>query len=241
VTPAQRSDSPQESAEPASKRQKGTRGVAQPVKTPATAAKNKTPITKPTSTPGLKVATTTDSPATPTAAPSKLARRLASIVAGASLPKTKAEARAAATEHHTRLLALHNSQAAPAQTEPNRRTSTRNLPKHTETPDLMPFFFSRPTPDAKQQGEQQDFIRCICGVQHDDGRNMICCETCEVWQHSACVVPALPEGKLEALRWECTVCDPWGNREVLKNLRVVVQAKEEVQVKGSKRRASAAP
>ena len=67
---------------------------------------------------------------------------------------------------------------------------------------------------------------------------MICCETCEVWQHSACVVLGLTEGKLKALRWECTVCDPWGNREVLKGLRAGVKAKE---VKGGKRRASAAP
>jgi hypothetical protein len=232
ATPAHKPDSPQESAEPAAKRQKGIRGVAHPVKTPAsTAAKKKTPLTKSTPTP---TPTTTDSPST---APTKLARRLASIIAGASLPKTKAEARAAATEHHTRLLAQHNSQP-PAATDPNRRTSARNLPKATN-PDFMPFFFSRPPPDpTKKQAEQQDFIRCICGVQHDDGENMICCETCEVWQHSACVVPGLTESKLEALRWECTVCDPWGNREVLKGLRAGVKAKE---VKGGKRRASAAP
>ncbi|KAM0697948.1 hypothetical protein Q7P36_002802 [Cladosporium allicinum] len=232
ATPAHKSDSPQESAEPAAKRQKGIRGVAHPVKTPAsTAAKKRTPLTKSTPTP---TPTTTDSPST---APTKLARRLASIIAGASLPKTKAEARAAATEHHTRLLAQHNSQP-PAPADPNRRTSARNLPKATN-PDSMPFFFNRPPPDpTNKQAEQQDFIRCICGVKHDDGENMICCETCEVWQHSACVVPGLTEGKLEALRWECTVCDPWGNREVLKGLRAGVKAKE---VKGGKRRAFAAP
>jgi hypothetical protein len=241
VTPAQKPDNPQQSTEPAAKRQKGIRGVAHPVK--KTPARNKTPLTKDTPTPALP----TDSPST--AAPTKLARRLASIIAGASLPKTKAEARAAATEHHARLLAQQNSQPSP-QTDPNRRTSTRLLPKPTN-PDLMPFFFSRPPPDTttaatKTQGaaEQQDFIRCICGVQHDDGEPMICCETCEVWQHSACVVPGLAEGKLEALRWECTVCDPGGNREVLRGLRAgvkVKEAKEAKKAKGGKRRASAAP
>ena len=83
-------------------------------------------------------------------------------------------------------------------------------------------------------------VRCICGIQYDDGENMICCEACEVWQHSACVVPGLTEGKLEALKWECTNCDPWGNREVLKGLRASVKAQEELKVKGTKRRASGA-
>jgi hypothetical protein len=46
------------------------------------------------------------------------------------------------------------------------------------------------------------------------------------------------------LKWECTVCDPWANREVLRKLRLAANAKEgkEVkEVKGGKRRASAAP
>jgi len=254
VTPTQNPDIPQDPAEPAQKRQKGIRGVAHPVKTPASAAtKNKPPLTKTTPTPTPN----TDSPST---APTKLARRLASIIAGASLPKTKAEARAAATEHHTRLLAQHNSQPPAAQPEPtNRRTSARILTKPTANPpDLMPFFFSRPGPaDAttgtgtgiskkgEQQQQQQDFIRCVCGVRHDDGEHMICCEACEVWQHSACVVPGLAEAKLEALRWECTVCDPWGNRKILKRLRaaaagLVVEGKRK-EVKGGKRRVSAGP
>ena len=108
----------------------------------------------------------------------------------------------------------------------------------------MPFYFSRPPPDPKQGEQEQDFIRCVCGVQHDDGDNMICCEACEVWQHSACVVPGLTEGQLEKLKWECTVCDPWANRELLRKLRLAANAKEgkEVkEVKGGKRRASAAP
>lgn len=55
---------------------------------------------------------------------------------------------------------------------------------------------------------------------------MICCEACEVWQHIACVVPGVTEEKLEALKWECTNCDPWGNREVLRGLRAAAVAGE---------------
>lgn len=233
VTTIQKPGSPQESAEPPAKRHKGTRGVAQPVKTPAAIKKNALATNTPTPTPGVNDSSS--------AVPTKLAKRLASIISGASLPKTKAEARAAATEHHARLLAAHNSQL-PTPTEPNRRTSNRLIQKPTN-PDLMPFYFSRPPPDPKQ-GEEQDFIRCVCSVQYDDGDTMICCEACEVWQHSACVVPGLTEGQLEKLKWECTVCDPWANREVLRKLRLAVQAKERKEVKevkGGKRRASAAP
>jgi hypothetical protein len=234
VATIQKPDSPHESAEPPAKRLKGTRGVAQPVKTPASKNKNPLATNTPIPTPGVNDSSSS--------APTKLAKRLASIISGASLPKTKAEARAAAAEHHARLLAAHNSQT-PAPTEPNRRTSTRLISKPTN-PDLMPFYFSRPPPDPKQGEQEQDFIRCVCGVQHDDGDNMICCEACEVWQHSACVVPGLTEGQLEKLKWECTVCDPWANRDVLRKLRLAANAKEgkEVkEVKGGKRRASAAP
>jgi len=239
--PAEKSSSPVASIEPASKRLKGSRGVAHPVKTPAsTAPKN----TKTTPSPA------TDNPSTTL---SKTARRLESIIAGTALPKTKAEARAAATEHHSRLLAAHAETTATQQaTDPNRRKSGRITAPKPNTLDLMPFFFSRPTSDAtakkskkggkKEEEEEEDFIRCICGITHDEGENMICCEACEVWQHSACVVPGLAEGQLEALKWECTNCDPWGNREVLKGLRAgVVKAREELnKVKGTKRRASGA-
>ena len=233
ITPSPKSSSTAASIESAAKRLKGTRGVAQPVKTPtSTATKNKQNLTKSTPTPSA------DSPST---ALSKTARRLASIIAGTSLPKTKAEARAAATEHHSRLLAAHSEQQTATQPDPkDRRKSARTLQK-ANAPDLMPFFFSRPIPNTdKKGGEEEDFIRCICGIQHDDGENMICCEACEVWQHSACVVPGLTEGKLEALKWECTNCDPWGNREVLKGLRVGAKAKEELKVQGNKRKASGA-
>jgi hypothetical protein len=217
LVPAKQSVTPQGSVEPAPKLQKGTRGVAQPVKkTPASATKKKTALAKNTPTPA--VPTTTDSPS----AAAKHAQRIASVIAGTILPKSKAEARAAATEHHALLLAAHN-----AQPEPNRRTSTRLVQKNTN-PDLMPFFFSRPPPDAtntNKQGEQQDFIRCICGVQHDDGDNMICCDTCDIWQHSACVLPGLAEAQVKKLsKWECTVCDPWGHREVLRGLRASASA-----------------
>jgi hypothetical protein len=209
-TPLRSVEAAPESVEPNPNIQKGTRGVAQPVKkTPAN--RKKTASAKNTPTP----APATDSPST---ADTKQAQRIAAVIAGTILPKSKLEARAAAAEHHTLLLAAHN-----AQPETNRRTSTRLVQKATN-PDLMPFFFSRPPPDAKT-GEQQDFIRCICGVQHDDSNHMICCDTCDVWQHSACVLPGATEAQVEKLgKWACTVCDPWGHREVLRGLRASASA-----------------
>ena len=31
-------------------------------------------------------------------------------------------------------------------------------------------------------------VRCVCGVRKDDGRPMIECEECKVWQHTKCIL-----------------------------------------------------
>jgi histone-lysine N-methyltransferase ASH1L len=51
-------------------------------------------------------------------------------------------------------------------------------------------------------GEEEDVIRCICGLYKDEGM-MIQCERCLVWQHCDCV--RADEG---VERYLCERCNP---------------------------------
>ncbi|KAK4050137.1 SET domain-containing protein 3 [Microbotryomycetes sp. JL201] len=57
--------------------------------------------------------------------------------------------------------------------------------------------------------EDSGIIRCVCPYTADDGFT-IQCETCNVWQHAACV-GILPEHVPEV--YSCERCDPQGARE----------------------------
>ncbi|XP_044756994.1 histone-lysine N-methyltransferase ash1 [Coccinella septempunctata] len=54
----------------------------------------------------------------------------------------------------------------------------------------------------RDKNEEEDIIRCICGMYHDEGL-MIQCERCLVWQHCECVRadPAAPS-------YHCEICVP---------------------------------
>eukprot|EP00049_Salpingoeca_infusionum_P000335 m.39152 g.39152 ORF g.39152 m.39152 type:complete len:1510 (-) comp10283_c0_seq2:554-5083(-) len=47
--------------------------------------------------------------------------------------------------------------------------------------------------------------RCICGFTHDDG-DMVCCDTCEVWQHTECF--GVTPNDLEDTSFYCELCNP---------------------------------
>ncbi|XP_070207967.1 histone-lysine N-methyltransferase ASH1L-like isoform X2 [Littorina saxatilis] len=55
--------------------------------------------------------------------------------------------------------------------------------------------------------EEEDVIRCICGVYRDEGV-MIQCEKCFIWQHCDCVGVKESEAEREDLHYRCEVCDP---------------------------------
>lgn len=58
-------------------------------------------------------------------------------------------------------------------------------------------------------------IRCVCGDQRDiRGRQMICCDTCEAWQHNRCL--NLPEGSYwDNKNYYCERCKPEDHVELL--------------------------
>ncbi|KAF2030438.1 hypothetical protein EK21DRAFT_65578 [Setomelanomma holmii] len=69
---------------------------------------------------------------------------------------------------------------------------------------------------ADQEEEEDDaIIRCVCGDQRDiRGRQMICCDNCEAWQHNKCL--GLPEGDFwEGKNYYCEQCKPEEHQELL--------------------------
>ncbi|CBX96221.1 hypothetical protein LEMA_P111400.1 [Plenodomus lingam JN3] len=71
--------------------------------------------------------------------------------------------------------------------------------------------------EHEQEDEEQgdDLIRCVCGDQRDiRGRQMICCDTCEAWQHNKCL--GLPEGDFwNNKNYYCERCKPEDHVELL--------------------------
>jgi hypothetical protein len=70
---------------------------------------------------------------------------------------------------------------------------------------------------SEEQGDEEDdaIIRCVCGDQRDiRGRQMICCDKCEAWQHNKCL--GLPEGDYwEDKTYYCEQCKPEDHQDLL--------------------------
>ncbi|XP_066246011.1 histone-lysine N-methyltransferase ash1 isoform X2 [Euwallacea similis] len=88
-------------------------------------------------------------------------------------------------------------------------TKLRKVYNETKQKNLMQFqngFGSKPPlkvmKNKKKNEDEEDIIRCICGIPRDEGL-MIQCERCMVWQHIECV-------KVEATvaSYHCEVCVP---------------------------------
>ncbi|KAL1506251.1 hypothetical protein ABEB36_005647 [Hypothenemus hampei] len=54
----------------------------------------------------------------------------------------------------------------------------------------------------KKKNEEEDIIRCICGIPRDEGL-MIQCERCMVWQHIECV-----QADASVASYHCEICVP---------------------------------
>lgn len=71
-----------------------------------------------------------------------------------------------------------------------------------------------PTPEKTEQGSEEK-VRCVCGCapeDAEDGRNMISCERCQVWQHFECM--DVPEDPVPA-SYLCEQCQPADHQKLL--------------------------
>lgn len=208
-----------DTAETALKKQKTGLVVAQPVKTP-TVPTNPVPTQNgpPTTSLPNSAPTATAAPVVTATAqvPTPLAR-LNDIISGRILPRSKAEATEAATEHHNRLLANYRNQAQ----NTNRKSARQSLMNTNPDPDFLPHYFS-PSNFLVNDGEELGSIRCICGGTKDNKSDTVGCEKCSVWQHIECVYPNGPtmeELNASGVDYLCTVCDPFGHRHALQRMR----------------------
>lgn len=134
-----------------------------------------------------------------------------------------------------------DADANAATTEETRRSGRANKGQHTKNQDALdepaaapaPKPKSQPKPDKKgpapvksesveqeeeeaSDGEEAPAIyRCVCGEQRDiRGRQMICCDNCDAWQHNKCL--ELPEGDYwDNRKYYCEQCKPEDHQELL--------------------------
>ena len=68
-----------------------------------------------------------------------------------------------------------------------------------------------------EEEEADAIIRCICGCtteDDDDERKMICCESCEAWQHNECMEVSENDDELPE-KYYCEQCRPKNHKELL--------------------------
>ncbi|KAL5117347.1 Transcription factor bye1 [Pleosporales sp. CAS-2024a] len=114
---------------------------------------------------------------------------------------------------HTKLPDLLDEPAAPKpKTQPQAKADKKGPAKaKADTPRAQ----STQSEEPQDDDEDDAIIRCVCGDQRDiRGRQMICCDSCEAWQHNKCL--GLPEGDYwEGKNYYCEKCHPQDHEELL--------------------------
>ncbi|KAF2638622.1 hypothetical protein P280DRAFT_471222 [Massarina eburnea CBS 473.64] len=105
----------------------------------------------------------------------------------------------------------HHTKNADALDEPAPKSSSKSKSKKGQAQPSRSQ--SAQTPEHEEGGDE--IIRCVCGDNRDiTGRQMICCDQCEAWQHNQCL--NLPGSKYWANKsYFCERCHPHDHVELL--------------------------
>jgi hypothetical protein len=70
-------------------------------------------------------------------------------------------------------------------------------------------------PEDGDEEDEETIYRCVCGVQREiGGRDMICCDNCDAWQHNICL--GLPSSEEWGEKpYFCEQCKPEDHKELL--------------------------
>ncbi|KAJ4342830.1 Transcription factor bye1 [Ascochyta clinopodiicola] len=91
--------------------------------------------------------------------------------------------------------------------------------KKATTPAETPTQSVEPEAEEEEEdggeGEEETIYRCVCGVQREiGGRDMICCDNCDAWQHNICL--NLPPSDIWGDKpYFCEQCKPQDHKELL--------------------------
>lgn len=86
--------------------------------------------------------------------------------------------------------------------------------KKAATPAETPTQSVEPE-EGDEDEEEETIYRCVCGVQREiGGRDMICCDGCDAWQHNICL--NLPSSDIWGDKpYYCEQCHPEDHQELL--------------------------
>ncbi|OSS47323.1 hypothetical protein B5807_09941 [Epicoccum nigrum] len=87
--------------------------------------------------------------------------------------------------------------------------------KKAATPVETPTQSVEPEEEEEEDEDEETIYRCVCGVQREiGGRDMICCDNCDAWQHNICL--GLPSSADWGDKpYYCEQCRPEDHKELL--------------------------
>lgn len=144
-------------------------------------------------------------------APHHFATRTAAPVPGTeadSLPADETRRSGRSNKGHHRNRDLDEPAAAKPKGKASKGGKKAATPVETPTQSVEPE-------EGDEEEEEETIYRCVCGVQREiGGRDMICCDKCDAWQHNVCLgLPSSAEWGEKP--YFCEQCKPEDHKELL--------------------------
>ncbi|KAF1925935.1 uncharacterized protein M421DRAFT_423220 [Didymella exigua CBS 183.55] len=122
-----------------------------------------------------------------------------------------------ANKGHHRNRDLDESTTAKPKGKAGKGSKKAATPVETPTQSVEPEEVNEEDEDGEEEEEEEEetIYRCVCGVQREiGGRDMICCDKCDAWQHNVCLgLPSSAEWGEKP--YFCEQCNPQDHKELL--------------------------